>query len=254
MVSTSDDRSEISALERVEDAVRLCQKRCFPCYVGFLDEAEQTRLCDRLPESPDVGFSFFGGYDGAQRRFFAVYPAGDEPQAAEYPLCALAFRYRTGKELTHRDFLGAMLSAGVRRDAIGDILCGDGLAVAFVRREIAAYIADNICTVGREGVRIETDYDGDLPVAHGFVDIHETVASPRLDAVVKALIGCSREQSARMIQAGLVSLEHRPVDSVSRVLTAPVTVSVRGYGRFSVDQLGPETKKGRLNLFARKYK
>ena len=106
--------------------------------------------------------------------------------------------------------------------------------------------------VGGEGVKIATSYVGDLPVAHTYLEIRDTVASPRLDAVVKALIRVSREEAAHMIVTGLISVDHLPVENVSKMLTAPCTVSVRGYGRFLIDSFGPETKKGRLQFAARK--
>lgn len=77
-------------------------------------------------------------------------------------------------------------------------------------------------------------------------------ASPRLDAVVKALIGTSREEAARLIAAGLVSLNHLPSLSASAPVREGDCLSVRGKGRYMVDALGPPTRKGRLALSARK--
>lgn len=58
-------------------------------------------------------------------------------------------------------------------------------------------------------------YTGALPAGRAYAPIRDTVASPRLDAVVKALIGTSREEAARLIAAGLVSLNHLPSLSAS---------------------------------------
>ena len=169
-----------------------------------------------------------------------------------YPFTPVAFSYRKTQKLSHRDFLGTLLSKGVRRDKIGDILCGDGLTVVFLSDEIVPYITEQVDRVGGEGVKVVTSYVGDLPVTHTYQEIRDTVASPRLDAVVKALIRVSREEAAHMIVTGLISVDHLPVENVSKMLTAPCTVSVRGYGRFLIDSFGPETKKGRLQFAARK--
>ena len=237
---------------RIEDTVRLCDKRGVPCFLGFLDLREQAEVRRMLSGVPDGSWRLFGGYDEAERAILAICPDYMDPAYAEYPLCAVAFRYRAIHKLTHRDFLGTLLSAGIRRDKIGDILCGEGLSVVFLREEIADFVCEQIERVGGEGVTIIRDYTGELPIARDYEHLRETVVSPRLDVIVKTLVRCSREKAAELIRLGSVSVDHLPIDSVSAVVSAPCTVSIRGSGRYLVDQIGPETKKGRLALLARK--
>lgn len=251
-MASSIDFSEEALISRIEDALRLCDKRGVPCFLGFLDLREQAIVRQHLRRYPDEQWCLFGGYEDAERCYLAVCPPYFSPTEAEFPLCIVGFRYRPVKALTHRDFLGTLLSAGIRRDKIGDILCGEGLSVAFLSREITPFVCEQITKIGGEGVELIPDYTGALPLSHSYEERHETVASPRLDAVVKALLHCSREGAAEMIRGGSVSVDHCQVESVSFQLTAPCTVSVRGSGRFLIDQIGPETKKGRLNLLARK--
>ncbi len=246
--------SEDEALRsRVEDTVRLCDKRGVPCFLGFLDLHEQAVARSALNGlvSPEA-WCFYGGYEEAERCLLAVLPFYLTAAETEFPLCAVGFRYRPVKELTHRDFLGTLLSTGIRRDKIGDILCGEGLTVVFLHRDIAAFVCEQVEKIGGEGVSLLPEYGGELPISRTYRELRETVASPRLDGVVKALLHCSREEACRLILSGCVSVEHQLTDNVSRQLTAPCTVSVRGSGRYLIDQIGPETKKGRLNLLARK--
>ena len=250
MACISDEDKRL--FSRLEDLLYLSEKRCSPCFLGFLDLREQALLRQKLRSVNQQQWHFFGGYEDAERAFLAVYPDYYDSSGMEYPFTAVAFRYRRSQSLTHRDFLGTLLAAGVKRDTIGDILCGDGLSVAFISTEITPFVCDQIQRVGGEGVTLTPDYTGDLPISRSYQDIHDTVASARLDAVVKALIHTSREDAAQMIRTGLVSVDHLPTDSVAHFLSAPCTISIRGYGRYLIDQLGPETKKGRLQLFARK--
>lgn len=253
MGSTSDPGEDILR-SRVEDTVRLCDKRNTPCFLGFLDLREQALVRRCLSHLPAERWAFAGGHEEAERRLLIVCPDYLEPVEADLPLCVMAFHYRPVKHLTHRDVLGTLLAAGIRRDKIGDILCGEGLSVVFLRQEIAAFVCENIDRIGGEGVTCKTEYTGELPVFHSFEDIRETVASPRLDVLVKALLHCSRDAAAQMIRLGSVSVDHLPTDSVSLQVSAPCTLSIRGSGRFLIDQIGPETKKGRLQLVARKCK
>lgn len=237
---------------RLEDAVQLSEARSCPRFVGFLDERQRAAAQVQLQSAHGVNVAFYGGHDAAERTLCGVFPDFMEPDPALFPLTALAFRFRAEAELSHRDFLGSLLSCGVKRETIGDILCGDGLAVSFVGEDVAPFLCGQLTKVGGEGVAVTAGYTGALPAGRTYVSLRDTVASPRLDAVVKALVGVSREEAARLIAAGLVSLNHLPNLSVSAAVREGDCLSVRGKGRYLVDALGPPTRKGRLVLSARK--
>lgn len=156
-------------------------------------------------------FLFFGGYEDAERTLLGVFPSYMEPDPAAFPILPLGFSYRREASLNHRDFLGTLLSLGVKRETVGDIVCGEGLTVAFVEEELAAHFASGVEKVGGEGVRIQCPYEGELPGGREFEERRDTVASPRLDAVLKVMIGTSREEAAHRIAAGMVSVNHVPL-------------------------------------------
>lgn len=255
MASISNTASEDALLRaRVEDAVRLCEIRSCPRFVGFLDERQQTVARAVLHHCGGTPFLFFGGYEDAERTLLGVFPSYMEPDPAAFPILPLGFSYRREASLNHRDFLGTLLSLGVKRETVGDIVCGEGLTVAFVEEELAAHFASGVDKVGGEGVRIQCPYEGGLPGGREFEERRDTVASPRLDAVLKVMIGTSREEAAHRIAAGLVSVNHVPCLSASAAVKEGDRVSVRGEGRFLVDALGPPTKKGRLFVTVKKYR
>lgn len=238
---------------RIEDTIRLCDKRSVPCFLGFFDLREQADA-QRLLRSliTDEQVAFFGGYADAERTMLSVSPSYYCAEERDYPLRVVAFRYRTQKQLTHRDVLGTLMSLGIRRDAVGDILCGVGISVVFLREEICPYVCEQIDRIGGEGGTVVADYDGELPITVEYEAIRETIASPRLDSVVKALVRTSREQAAEWIRSGAVSINHQPTDAVSKSVSEGDTLSIRGFGRYLIDQIGPVTKKGRLALHARR--
>ena len=251
-MACTSDRSVDALLARVEDVLRQADKHNAPCFLGFLDPREQALARRVLSAHPVDMWHFYGGYVDAERTVLAAFPDCFDPISITYPLTAVAFQYRPSRKLSHRDVLGTLLSAGIRRETIGDILCGEGIAVAYLRREIVSFVCEQIDRIGGEGVDIVPDYAGRLPISREYQEITDTIASPRLDAVVKALVRCSRDDAAQLIRDGAVSLDHFPIDSVSAAISAPCTVSIRGHGRYLVDRVGPNTKKGRLMLLARK--
>ncbi len=253
MVSTSDHhRTDALLRSRIEDTISLCERRSAPVFFGFLDEAEQQTARQVLSSHSQDSYAFFGGFDEAERRILGVFPDFLPPDPTMFPLERIVLSYRAEKLLTHRDFLGTLLSLGVKRETIGDILCGETVTVVFLREEVAPYIREQLTKVGGVGVKIDDNYDGALPAVHAYQPLSDTVASPRLDAVVKALLRCSREKASATIISGFVSVDHTVSTEVARQLSAPCVISVRGSGRFLIDQIGPPTKKGRLYLNARK--
>ncbi len=253
MASTSNRNQPDAWLRsRIEDTLLLCDRRSTPAFLGFLDETEQQQARQLLKGISTEHYAFWGGYDGAERCLFGCFPDYLTPQPEDYPLVQLAFHYRGDKTLTHRDVLGTLLSQGIKRETIGDILCTDNLAVTFLREEIVPYIREQVTKIGGVGVTVDTDYNGPLPSLRTYQPLQDTIASPRLDAIIKALIGISREKASQLILSGAVSLNHIVVTEVSDTVFEGAVVSVKGYGRFLIDQVGPPTKKGRLHLGARK--
>ncbi|MBO5928801.1 MAG: hypothetical protein J6Q42_02150 [Clostridia bacterium] len=251
---TSDSSEEDGLLRaRIDDACQLCEWRSCPRFVGFLDEHRQAVARAVLRERGEQNFCFFGGYDDAERTFLGVFPSYTEPDTAAFPLTSIVFRYRTAAALSHRDFLGTLLSLGLKREKIGDILCNSGQTVVFVSEDLAEYIVESVTKVGGEGVTAETPFTGTLNVERQFNEWQDTVASARLDAVLKTALRTSREEASRRIAAGLVSLNHMPCLSASHAVSEQDVLSVRGGGRFVVEQIGPSTKKGRLFIKIKQY-
>ncbi len=253
MASTSDrNQTDAWLRSRIEDTISLCERRSTPAFLGFLDEAEQQVARQALIHTDPACYRFWGGYDDAERCVLGCFPDYLPVQIEDFPLQMMAFRYRAEKALTHRDVLGTLLSQGVKRETVGDILCGEDLIVVFLRDEIVPYIREQIVKIGGVGVKLLENYDGPMPAAHTYMSMQDTIASPRLDVIVKSLTRTSREKAAQMIVSGAVSLDHVVSLEVAATVAEGAVVSIRGYGRFVVDRIGPPTKKGRLILNARK--
>ena len=250
MASTSE--SLIKA--RVRDAAALCLRRGRPCFVGFLAEEERGIAEQTASREGGVSMAFSGGYETAVRGMLAVFPADFPADAVRFPFSPLGFSYRKEAALSHRDFLGTLLGCGIERDAVGDILCGEGLTVAFVRDDLLPYLQEQITRVGREGVTLLPNYDGPLPAMREAEELRLTVASPRLDAVVAAVAKWSRSKAAETIAAGLVQVCHVVCTAPARELRSNDTLSVRGVGRFTVSSFDGETRKGRSIIIVKKYR
>ena len=236
---------------KIADCVRLGEKR--PSFLGFLELAERAEAERYLRHIHAGNYMFFGGWEDAERVMLGVFPDYLEPDGSLFPLTALTAGFRKQDSLTHRDFLGSFMAQGVVRASLGDILIEEGRAVLFVKAELAPHFLSQIEKIGRVGVHITEGFTTPLPAAHSFQPIGGVIASERLDCLVALLAGSGREKAAQMISGGYVSVNHRETDSVSAKVNEGDVISIRRYGRFIVDSLGPYTKKGRLSIKCRKY-
>lgn len=239
-------------LPRLRDAMRLAA-RGEPRFVGFLDERQAAFAADVICREGANRAMLWGGHEGAERVLFGAFPDWQTPDPARFPLSAFTAAYRTCDSLTHRDFLGALLACGVQRAALGDLLLEPGRCVGFCREELAPFLLSQVEKVGRVGVRLSLGAQAPYPDAHTFLPVEALASSPRVDCVLAALCGLSRSKAAALIRAGGVQVDHRLVQDPDFSLQEGALLSVRGAGRFVVDDLHTTSKKGRLRLAGRKY-
>jgi RNA-binding protein YlmH len=238
---------------KLRDAVRLAQSGGCPHFVGFLDERQAVAAQNLMANIVFKNYMLWGGHDDSERVVFGAFPDFIEPDASLFPVTAVTAAFRHCDTLSHRDFLGALLANGIVRETLGDILVGEGRCVLFTRSEITDFILSQTEKIGRVGVQLIKGASEPLPLGGNFEDFSTVVASARLDCIVAAAVGISREKASELISSGFVMLNHEVNTSVSAAVAQDSKFSVRGKGRFILDRLGPVTKKGRLSIAGRKY-
>ena len=251
----------------IAHARELCERASRGCvtYTAFLTPREQMLLGRELA---CVGENRYlaGGYAAAERRRMVFLPEylasldaverdailAEELSHALVALCVSGSGYRT---LSHRDYLGSILALGVERDAIGDLVVTDAhTAVLITDAVMATFLGENLTRVANDAVRVRVtalppDFDG----GRRFEPVTDTIASPRADAVVAALLNLSRERAQALFTAGLVEADYEPLTRYDKELTADTVLTVRGYGKFVLRSLSDRTKKGRYRLVADRY-
>lgn len=76
--------------------------------------------------------------------------------------------------------------------------------------------------------------------------LRDTVASLRLDCILSAGMKTSRSRAAEMIRTGAVAVDHMPEEPTDRLLEAGQLLSIRGFGRIRLIEVGNPTRKDRL--------
>lgn len=221
-------------------------------FTQFLTLAEQDVLLRQAGQLA-APVCRMGGYDSAER---CVACFGSEERMGyppESPVRCLRISPASRKfagELSHRDFLGALMSLGIERRLLGDIQPVAGDAYLFCLEEILPFIRDNLTQVARTTVRCE-----ECPPPEALAVPPEpqeiVVASERLDAVIAAVWRLSRSEAQELLEKGLVFLDGRLTESAAHPLKEGTLVSVRHRGRFRYEGTLRETKKGRLRVQVR---
>lgn len=277
MEITDDERLLVS---RAEELLFRSENSAAASY--FMTPREQRIVFDALKREGGCDNLFFwGGYAGAERRAAVFLPSwivcgerapdgvfskareehflhliqmmGAEDITDEFlvPVKLSASGY---VELSHRDWLGSLMGLGLKRQMLGDIIPCDGGAVLFARRECADFIVSELKRVGRDSVCAQmTDPRDGVTLQRCFENISTSVATPRLDGVVRALCSLSREKAAETVLDGNVEVNYYTEKRVDFHLSPGDILTVRGVGKFVIYRCEDVTRRGRIRLEAGKY-
>ena len=254
------DRAARSAEERVLlahvlDKCELCRARSVPAHTDLLSPAE-LRGAEELLHAAQYhdGWAALGGYEGAERKLLCFLPPWQEEPDADEVLAALRVRWHESERLGHRDLLGSLMSLGVARSKLGDILAAPSAADVVVCADAADYLAREWTRAGRVSLHVERIALGELDVPERKVKtIRDTVATLRLDAVASSGFGMSRGKAAELIASGRVQLNHRETLKPDAPVREGDAVSARGLGKFVLTEVGGQSRKGRTAITIERY-
>lgn len=222
------------------------------CFLS-LRELEMTRFLFGQIE----GLHAFGGYAGAERKMLIYLPEYLDQQALYTevaPLVCLRATFYQGDAPTHRDFLGALMGAGIARETVGDICVGKGSCDFFVTAEIAKFVEQNLVSAGRAKLHLERIPLEAVSVPEPEVkEIKDTLASLRLDSIISSGFRIGRSAAAQYVAAGKVAINGLPCEKPDKAVEAGSNISVRGLGKIQLTAVNGQTKKGRISVVIHCY-
>lgn len=252
IAKTADDRV---LLAKVWDKVSAGIQKNIPASTCFLSlrELDMTNYLFGQAE----GLYAFGGYPDAERKMLVYLPDYLEESSlyeSDSPVVCLRASFYEGDTPTHRDFLGALMGAGIARETVGDICVGKGSCDFFVTKEIAPYIVQNFSSAGRTKLQLQR-----IPLTGAAIpepetkEIRDTVSSLRLDSIISSGFRVSRNAAVGYISAGKVAIDGLPCEKPDKVIAEGVKISVRGLGKIQLINIGGQTKKGRTSITINRY-
>jgi len=247
IAKTTEDRI---LLAKIWDKIRTGMQRNIPANTCFLSPRELELSRFLFGNREDLLSS--GGYADAERKMLGFFPDYMDPEPAAFPLQSL--RLRCGEELGHRTILGSLMGLGIERNLLGDIAMEPEGPVLFCAGSIADFITMELTRCGRAHVKVSAAPLDELSILpRAWVPVSGTVASLRIDCVLGLLTGASRSDTDNLIRRDAVSLNHQVVNKPSTLVAEGDVLSVRGFGRAELLEIGGETKKGRMRIVLKKY-
>ena len=242
-------------LAKLWDKIQSGIRRCIMANTCFLSPREQEMA--RYLFGAEPGLTFFGGYDEAERKMLVFLPEYLEEEnlyEEDSPLVCLRASFFEADALSHRDFLGALMGAGIARETVGDICVGKGYCDFFVTAEIAPYIEQNFFSAGRTKLRLSKIplQDAHIPEPE-IKEIKDTVASLRLDSVISSGFRIGRSLAAQYISAGKAAIDGLPCEKPDKPVSEGMRISVRGLGKIKLASVNGKTKKDRISVVIHRY-
>lgn len=251
-IQSNEDR-QVAA--RVLDGIQQVIAEHSTYTTDFLDPHERQLAISIISQVQDIGYMLFGGYRRAERQVMVILPEYFSKEAVKPPITAIEISGKFGiDELTHRDYLGAVMGLGVRREKFGDVIPGKNGCQILVKKDIVGYVLTNLKTVGRYGVNvIEIDTEQLDVEPERVKEITDTVASMRLDSVASAGFSTSRSKMTKDIKAANVKVNWQSVTDPSHGVSEGDVISIRGRGRVVVEEVMGETRKGRIRVSLKRF-
>lgn len=252
---SGDDRL---TLAKILDKMGQAERKNIPVITDFLSPREQAMAADvlHLAGWPDDQTVFWGGVDAAERKVLLFFPDWLPPDNAreEAPLRVLHCGFRPEFQLSHRDFLGALMGLGVVREKVGDIYVGQKQCDLIVLDTVADFLLQNFDQAGRARLDVTEIDAGALEVPEAKREIvRDTVMSLRLDSVASGGFRLSRSKAASLIEGGRVQVNWRDCVKPDRLLAKGDMVSARGYGKIELYEVGGVSRKGRTAIQIKRY-
>lgn len=238
---------------KVIDKANSCLKNYDVKYTEFLNPNEVKNAIAILNSNSDIKHTVDGGYENAERSVVFMYPFYMEYEDIDDNLRFIQiegnFKF---KSISHKDYLGALMSLGIKREKIGDIIIHDNFCQVIASNDICDFILMNLEKVARNNVTVkEISKEEIVYNPPNYKEISFTVSSNRIDCLLSGIYNMSRQDSLKYINGERVQINYEKITSASKTIDNESLVSVRGKGRAIVTEIGDLTKKGKIKIKAK---
>ena len=242
-------------LPKIVDRVYLCVESGKPAFTDFLDPMRLQYATNMLAGLEKFGIIMTenGGHGQAERKMLGF---GFEKLTIEdFPISKIELTYDSKfKKLFHNDFLGAVISLGVDRSVIGDIVPLVDSWVIIMNSKLSDFVHTNLYYVSNMLIKarlLPKDYE-----IFGLDNkVTETIvcSSLKLVKILATTFNLSRQHANTLIQNRMAFVNWVVEDHPSCLIKTGDTISLRTHGKFQIKKILGKSKKDNFIIEIVKY-
>ena len=248
---------------KILDKIKLAKTRNQIVNTDFLDMYQKKIIQEILNIEKEKNYIYYYPCQEAEKAMLIIYPDKYEDifvnKRFDYSNIVKLIRITLPNELkgtyAHKDYLSGIMKLGIKREKIGDILVFEDGADIAVSNEICKYILNNLGQLTRFGkskieeLNIEQIRNPEIKKETKRI----TVPSLRLDSVVSELANCSRNMASEIIAGQRVYVNYENETRNSALIEANDILVIRGKGKFFINKIEGETRKGKIAVIVEHY-
>ncbi len=247
-------------ISKLFDKINLTEKQNKIQNTDFLSPIELNLLIDILNIIGYKNYVIYGGIENAQRNMIIIYPNKLEIIFKENKfdynnICNCIRITNNSEEYTHKIYLGGIIKLGIKREKIGDIIVFQNGADIIVNKEITNFLISNLQELTRfKKSNIDViDISEVTQKEQEYKDLKITVSSLRLDNIVSELAKTSRSKAIELLKQEKVFINYKNETKNTKIVQYMDIITIRGVGKFIIDEILGNTKSGKIILMVKKF-
>ena len=241
-------KEEHELIDQLIDKCYRANDQFAPVLTSFLDPRGQYILNVVVGSFQDLEVTFYGG-PYAERQRAIIAPDYFQPEVEDFEIILFEIDYpQKFVTLQHQHVLGTIMSLGIERDQLGDIVVDESIQFTLTK-QLESYIILELNKIKGATVKLNAIPIKDMIQSkENWHSFETTVSGLRLDVVLKEMIRKSRSISKQLIEKKRVKVNHTIIDSADFQLDKGDLLSIQGYGRAMITDIGGKTKKDKVRI------
>lgn len=243
-------RDEEETVKKIADYISKAENEYRPVLTHFLNPRERRIAEFLIKKNSGIKISAYGGSESAERKRVLFYPEYYDASDDDFNIALLNLEYPVKfSRLSHGNILGTLANSGVDREVLGDIINHGNEWQVVCEQEIKRFFISQINKIGKTKVEFhETDFANLLHPEIEWLDNELPVSSLRLDSLISSIYNISRGNTKNLIKAKKVQLNWMICEKPDWDIKIDDVISIRGYGRFKLEDILNITKKGKTRI------
>lgn len=236
-------------MEKIENYIDWCIKNDSIIYSNdFYPISQLKDLYCR-----DIKFYFKGLNEGSEKKILALCPKDFPEELIFFPVKFFKIIKKSKFiSLEHKHYLGTILSLGIKREVLGDLLVKEDICYGIIIENMFEFLKENLTKIKTSPVEVIEIEESEVPKTE-FRDINITISSLRLDSIVAELSNLSRTSAVSYIDLGNVLVNYELEREKSCKINVGDIIIIRKVGKFIVYEEKGLSKKDKFKLLIKKF-